>query len=101
MLVKHVHDKTIIMFISLENKIKRFLKIIIITTKYQSTKLIAALPLALLRSPIANTNWKPMDARKFGHDVAYARTIVRPTTCKPMSNVTLDLAQIDTSLSVM
>ena len=50
------------------------------------------LPRALL-NPIAKGNWKPMDATKFGYDVAYARP--------PMSNVTLDLGQIDTSLSVM
>ena len=31
-----------------------------------------------------------MKARKFGYDVAYARTTVRaPTTCKPMPNVRL------------
>ena len=46
----------------------------------------------------ASRNWKPIDARKFGYDVAPART---PTTCKSMSIVTFDLAQIDTSLSVI
>ena len=31
-----------------------------------------------------------MNTRKFGYDVAYARTTVRtPTTCKPMPNVRL------------
>ena len=34
--------------------------------------------------------------RKFGYDVAYARPPTRThTSCKPMSNVTIDLAQLD------
>ena len=66
-------------------------------------EIIAGLPPALSRrSPIAKRNWKPMKARKFGYDVAYARLLTRVhTTCKPMSKVTLDLAQIGTNLSVM
>ena len=66
-------------------------------------EIIAELPPALSRrSPIAKRNWKPMKARKFGYDVAYARPPTRVhTTCKLMPKVTLDLAQIGTSLSVM
>ena len=54
--------------------------------------------LLLAEPPRAPRNWKPIDARKFGYDEAPART---PTTCKSMSIITFDLAQIDTSLSVI
>ena len=66
-------------------------------------EIIAELPPPLSRrSPIAKRNWKPMKARKFDYDVAYARPPTRVhTTCKPMSKVTLDLTQIGTTLSVM
>ena len=59
-------------------------------------EIIAELPPALSRrSPIAKRNWKPMKARKFGYDVAYARLLTRVrTTCKPMSKVTLDLPHL-------
>ena len=42
------------------------------------------------RSPIAKINWKPMKARKFGYDVAYACPPVRThTSCNSMPNVRL------------
>ena len=41
---------------------------------------------------MGKTNWKPMEAIKFGYDVAYVRTTVRtPTTCKLMLNVRLSV----------
>ena len=71
--------------------------------KRKLLEIIAELPPALSRrSPIVKRNWKLMKARKFGYDLAYARPPTRVhTTCKLMSKVTLDLAQIGTSLSVM
>ena len=47
--------------------------------------------------------WKPMDARKFVYDAAaYARTTVRtPTTCKPMSNITLTAVKIRDPLTII
>ena len=42
------------------------------------------------QSPIAKINWKPMKARKFGYDVAYACPPVRThTSCNSMPNVRL------------
>ena len=43
-----------------------------------------------------------MDLRKFGYDIItiQMQTVRTPTTCKPMSTVTLDLAQILTLASV-
>ena len=43
------------------------------------------------RNTMGKTNWKPMETRKSGYDVAYtgAPTARTPTKCKPMSNVGL------------
>ena len=40
--------------------------------------------------------WETIHPRKFGYDVAYARPPTRTrSSCKPMSNDTIDLAQLD------
>ena len=53
------------------------------------------------RSPVAKRNWKPMKQEDL---FKTQRTLAGPpvhNTCKRMSNVTLDYAQIGISLSVM
>ena len=51
---------------------------------------------ALAGKPHCCRNWKHIDARKSGYDVVYARLSTRAhSSCKPMPNVTIDLAQLD------
>ena len=44
---------------------------------------------------MGNKIWQTIHPRKFGYDVAYARPLVTHTSCKPISNVTIDLVQLD------
>ena len=52
------------------------------------------------RSTMGKKMWWTIHLRKFGYDIAYARPPARThASCKPMSNVTKDLAQLDSPLS--
>ena len=52
------------------------------------------------RSTMGKKIWLTIHLRKFGYDVAYARPPTRThASCKPMSNVTKDLTQLDSPLS--